>query len=236
MTRPSTSPNGSAQQWLAADFGGRTVRIVVAGVAGGVGATTLAALVARTVARARPGDVSLVDHTAGTLAERAGAAPGDDQAAQNPWTTQNGWAAWNGWAARGQAQVSVECAGATALLPGETPLRASGVVPLVVAPWHPDGLRLADRAVAGLPGALVVAIDTAWLQRRSGRTPDVLGLPYDAALTAPGAVHDEILGASTHDSVLAIAVEALARAHTAGSGAAHSPQVRYVSNPGGASA
>jgi hypothetical protein len=196
----------AAHQWLAADLGPRTVRVVVAGVAGGVGATTLAALVARTVAQARPGRVSLVDHTGGTLAERAGAAPGG-----------------RGWAAPGQAQVSVECAGASALLPGETPARTPGVVPLVVAPWHPEGLRLADRAAAGLPGALLVAVDAAWVQRRSRHAPDRLGLPYDAALTAPGAVRDDVLSAPARDAVLAIAVEALARAHTAGSGAARSP-------------
>lgn len=89
------------------------VRVVVAGVAGGVGATTLAALLARTVARARPGRVAPVDHTAGTLAERAGVGPDG-----------------GGWAVPGQAQVSVECAGGTALLAGGTPLRAPGVVPL----------------------------------------------------------------------------------------------------------
>ena len=195
-----------AQDWLAADLGPRTVRVVVAGVAGGVGATTLAALVARAVAQARPGRVALVDHTGGTLAERAGAAPGGQS-----------------WAASGQAQVSVECAGATALLPGETPVRAAGVVPLVVAPWHPDGLRLADGATAGLPRALVVATDAAWVQRRSRRAPDRLGLPYDVALTAPGAVRDDVLSARARDAVLAIAVEALVRAHTAGSGATGGP-------------
>ncbi|MEU4360783.1 hypothetical protein [Promicromonospora sp. NPDC023987] len=189
---------GSAQQWLTADFGRRTVRVVVAGVTGGVGATTLAALLARAVARARPGRVALVDHTAGTLAERAGSAPSD------------------GWAAPGQAQVSVECAGAVALLPGETVVRVPGVVPLVVAPWHSDGLRLADRAAAELPGALVVAVDTAWLARGSRRMPDRLALPYDVALTAPGTVRDDVLGSPTHDAVTAVAVEALARAHGLG--------------------
>jgi hypothetical protein len=187
----------SAQQWLTADFGRRTVRVVVAGVAGGVGATTLAALLARAVARARPGRVALVDHTAGTLGERAGSAPN------------------YGWAAPGQAQVSVECAGAIALLPGETLVRVPvpGVIPLVVAPWHLDGLHLADRAAAGLPGALVVAMDTAWLARGSRRMPDRLGLPYDVALTAPGTVRDDVLGATARDAVATIAVEALARAH-----------------------
>lgn len=196
----------AAQQWLAADLGPRTARIVVAGVAGGVGATTLAALVARLVARARPGRVALVDHTGGTLAERAGNPP-------------DAWA----WAAPSTAQVSVECAGATALLPGETPARAPGAVPLVVAPWHPEGLHLAGRAAAGLPGALLVGIDTAWLYRRAHRVPDDLGLPYDVALTAPGAVRDDLLGAPARDAVLAVAVEALARAYSAASGAARSP-------------
>ncbi|GAA4719521.1 hypothetical protein APR04_003465 [Promicromonospora umidemergens] len=196
----------AAQQWLAADLGPRTARVVVAGVAGGVGATTLAALVARVVARARPGRVALVDHTGGTLAERAGDPP-------------DAWA----WAAPSMAQVSVECAGATALLPGETPARAPGAVPLVVAPWHPEGLHLADRAAAGLPGALLVGIDTAWLHRSSRRVPDDLGLPYDVALTAPGAVRDDLLGAPARDAVLAVAVEALARAYSAGSRAARGP-------------
>lgn len=196
----------AAQQWLAADLGPRTVRVVVAGIAGGVGATTLAALVARTVAQARPGRVALVDHTGGTLAERAGAAPGGQ-----------------GWAAPGQAQVSVECAGASALLPGETPARTPGVVPLVVAPWHPEGLRLADHAAADLPGALVVAVDAAWVQRRSRRAPDRLGLPYDAVLTAPGAVRDDVLSSPAAGAVVAIAVEALARAHSVGSAAPGGP-------------
>lgn len=201
MPREMTArPNDlAAQQWLAADLGPRTARIVVVGVAGGVGATTLAALVARVVARARPGRVALVDHTGGTLAERAGNPP-------------DAWA----WAAPSTAQVSVECAGATALLPGETPVRVPGVVPLVVAPWHPEGLRLADRAAADVPDALVVAVDRAWVRRGSRRTPDRLGLPYDAVLTGPGTVRDDVLGASARDAVAAIAVEALARAHTAG--------------------
>ncbi|MFC4629449.1 hypothetical protein ACFO6V_14485 [Promicromonospora alba] len=198
----------AAQQWLAADLGPRTARVVVAGVAGGVGTTTLAALVARVVARARPGRVALVDHTGGTLAERAGNPPG-------------AWA----WAAPSTAQVSVECAGATALLPGETPSRAPGAVPLVVAPWHPEGLRLAQRAAAGLPGALLVAIDTTWLHRRARQVPDDLGLPYDVALTAPGAVRDDLLGAPARDAVLAVAVEALARAYAAGSRTDRSPLV-----------
>ncbi|MGI5188941.1 hypothetical protein ACQEVI_12450 [Promicromonospora sp. CA-289599] len=208
MPREMTArPNDpAAQQWLAADLGPRTARIVVVGVAGGVGATTLAALVARVVARARPGRVALVDHTGGTLAERAGNPP-------------DAWA----WAAPGTAQVSVECAGATALLPGETPARAPGAVPLVVTPWHPEGLHLAGRAAAGLPGALLVGIDTAWLYRRAHRVPDDLGLPYDVALTAPGAVRDDLLGAPARAAVLAVAVEALARAYSAGSGAARSP-------------
>ena len=195
MTGRTAGWSAQQQQWLTADFGRRTVRVVVAGVAGGVGATTLAALVARTVARARPARVALMDHSGGTLGERAGSAPSD------------------GWAAPGQAQISVECAGAVALLPRETLVHVPGVVPLVVAPWHPEGLHLADRAAAGLPGALVVPIDTAWLARSSRRMPDRLGLPYDGGLTAPGTVRDDVLRASTHDVVTTIAVEALARAH-----------------------
>jgi hypothetical protein len=89
-------------------------------------------------------------------------------------------------------------------------------VPLVVAPWHPEGLHLAGRAAAALPGALLVGIDTAWLHRRAHRVPDDLGLPYDVALTAPGAVRDDLLGAPARDAVLAVAVEALARAYSAG--------------------
>jgi hypothetical protein len=203
---PGQAGAAAAQQWLAADLGPRTARVVVAGVAGGVGATTLAALIARSVAQARPGRVSLVDHTGGTLAERAGTAPGG-----------------RGWDALGQAQVSVECARAAALLPGTTPARAPGVVPLVVAPWHPEGLRLAERAAAGLPGALVVAADTAGVQPRSRRAPDRLGLPYDAVLTTPGAIRDDILSSRAYDAVLAIAVEALARAYSAGGAAAANP-------------
>ena len=205
----------AAQQWLSADLGPRTARVVVTGVAGGVGATTLAALVARVVARARPGRVALVDHTGGTLAERAGNPP-------------DAWA----WAAPSTAQVSVECAGATALLPGETPAHTPGAVPLVVAPWHPEGLRLAGRAAAGLPGALVVGIDTAWLHRSSRQVPDDLGLPYDVALTAPGAVRDDLLGAPARDAVLAVAVEALARAYSAGSRAVRGPLASGPINEG----
>lgn len=67
-----------------------------------------------------------------------------------------------------------------------------------------------------MPGALVVAVDAAWVQRGSRRAPDRPGLPYDVVLTAPGAVRDDVLGARARDAVVTIAVEALARAHTAG--------------------
>ncbi|MFE7506690.1 hypothetical protein [Promicromonospora sp. NPDC057488] len=195
MSRDVLGGAPDANQWLAADLGARTARVVVAGVAGGVGATTLAALVARAVARARPGRVALVDHTGGTLAERAGTAPGDA-----------------GWAAPTAAQVSVECAGPTALLPGATAVRAPAVLPVVVAPWHPEGLRLGERAVAGLPGALLVAVDHARAERRPRSSPDHLGLPYDAALGVPGAVRDDLLDAPAREAVLAVALESLARA------------------------
>lgn len=189
----------AARQWLAADLGARTARVVVAGVSGGVGTTTLAALVAHAVAQARPGRVQLVDHTGGTLAERAGAAPGGE-----------------GWAGPARAQVSVECAGASALLPGDTAVRASEVVPVVVAPWHPAGLRLAERAAAALPGALVVAMDTTGSHPRTRSVESAHGVPHDLALAVPGAFREAALAAPTAEAVVRITVDALARTHAAG--------------------
>ena len=124
-----------AARWLAVDLGERPVSVVVAGVTGGCGATTVAALVSRTIAAHRPAlrsrpAVSLIDHDGGTLHERTGApvpAPGQAHRVE-------------------PADVVIQCLGAHALSPQGTALDDPWSLAVLVAPWNRDGLRLGEAA------------------------------------------------------------------------------------------
>lgn len=184
-------PAPEAHQWLTADLGPRTAHIVVTGVAGGVGTTTVAALLARIFAEARPGRVALVDERWGDLPARAGAATGGGS-----------------WAEPDDASVIIEDAGATVLVPAAKPGQVAGVVPVVVAPWHADGRALADRAVATMPGALTVQVDAVNTSRGRHATGTRFALRYASELADGGPVSER----HKDDMMVALAVEALARA------------------------
>ena len=195
-TRPAALP-AEAVRWLAADLGEDPVRVVVAGVTGGSGATTLAALLARTLAahrptlRSRPA-VSVLDHDGGTLHERCGApAPSRGDGAE-------------------PADVVVQCVGARALTPQVAALDDPWSLAVVVVPWSTDGLRLGKRAVERLGGdrTVVVPVDVTRTRPRL----EVLGLPWDRVLTAPGLVRDDAVSPTTGSALMAITVEVLAAA------------------------
>lgn len=177
------------------------LHLVVAGVAGGVGTTTAAALVSRALAAAIPGWVALVDHDGGTLAVRAGAGTGtgDDRT----------------WAQTSGAGIVVRCAGGASVVVDGTPAADPEAVVLVVAPWHADGLRLATDVAGRVgphrSGVLLVDLTRARaLQPRDVR--DLRGLPYDRALAAPGRVQDGRAAAAVRAAVHASTVDLLTRA------------------------
>lgn len=202
--RPArTAPAGAlppeAARWLAVDLGERPVSVVVAGVAGGCGATTLAALVARTIAAHRPAQrsrpaVSLLDHDGGALHERTGApvpAPGQGNTIE-------------------PADVVIQCLGAHALSPQGTALDDPWSLAVVVTPWNRDGLRLgkAVRDSRGAERTVLVPVDVT----RARLSGDALGLPWDRVLTAPGQVRDDAVSPVTRHALVAVTVEVLAAA------------------------
>lgn len=219
--RTSRGLPSEAERWLAVDLGSRPVQVVVAGVTGGVGTTTLTALVARSLAtyraptRQRP-SVAVLDHDGGTVHERSGApaigAPAVRAseggvsfrpASQDPAAGPAGSGAVD-------ADVLLRCLGAQALNPEPTLLADPTVVAVVVAPWHADGLALAATAIARLGEArtVVVPVDVT----RAGAAGRSLGLPWDRALTAPGEITERALSSSTRRAVLAVTAEVLAAA------------------------
>ena len=189
-----------AARWLAADLGEHPVRVVVAGVTGGSGTTTLAALVARTIAAHRPSlrsrpTVTVLDHDDGTLHERSGAPANPGHPAE-------------------PADVVVQCVGAHALTSQVAALDDPWSLVVVVTPWHKDGLRLGQAAAQGrgLDRTVVVPVDVT----RTRPAGEVLGLPWDRTLTAPGLVRDDAVSRTTGNALVAITVEIMAAARRLG--------------------
>lgn len=184
-----TPPHPSPRQHL---------HLVVAGVAGGVGTTTVAAALARALAAALPGQVGLLDHDGGTLFARAGVGANDRQ-----------------WASPESATTLVQCLGsASNALHRPAPGTASPL-PLVVAPWHMDGLRLAAGVVARATTVEPMVLLDDVTQARSSQEPEVRnrpGLPYDRALAAPGTLQDDHTSERTRTAVQQAAHEILQRA------------------------
>ncbi|MBL0884836.1 hypothetical protein [Myceligenerans indicum] len=174
------------------------LHLIVAGVAGGVGTTTVAAALARTLAAAMPGRVGLLDHDGGTLFARAGV-----------------WSDDLRWARPGTASVHVQCLGSAAAALQRVPPSTPGLVALVVAPWHKDGLRLAAGVVAGAAAVEPLILLDDVTRARDGQEPAVrsrLGLPYDRALAAPGALQDDRASHTVRTAVGRAADEVLRRA------------------------
>lgn len=211
-----------AARWLTVDLGSSPVQVVVAGVTGGVGTTTLTALVARCLAMHRPAtrqrpSVVVLDHDGGTAHERSGA-PGAGvvavRASGGGLSSRPSPEDATPAGARGQdrvdADVLLRCLGAQALNPGPTLLDDPTVVAVVVAPWHADGLALAGTAAdrLGAYRTVVVPVDVTRAQTsRAG-----LGLPWDRALTAPGEITERALSAASRRAVIAVSSEVIAAA------------------------
>ncbi|GAA1857707.1 hypothetical protein [Myceligenerans crystallogenes] len=178
------------------------VHLAVTGVAGGVGTTTVAAAVARVLAAAMPGQVGLLDHDGGTLFVRAGVTERDRQ-----------------WAPPDLAPVRVQCLGSANNVLQRIPLGVPGLVPLVVAPWHEDGLRLAagvvQRATTVEPMVLLDDVTRARDRQEPG-IRDRPGLPYDRALAAPGPLRDAGAGRAAQQAVQQAVSEVLRRATATG--------------------
>ena len=136
--------------------------------------------------------MTVLDHDGGTLHERSGA----------PAPSQGTSAA--------PADVVVQCVGAHALASQPTALDDPWSLAVVVAPWNRDGLRLGRAAAEhrGLDRTVVVPVDVT----RAHPALEVLGLPWDRALTAPGLVRDDVLAPTARNAVVAITVEVLAAA------------------------
>ena len=161
--------------------------VVVAGTAGGVGATTVASLLfarlsADPLSSASSGAPGLLDHSGGDLGLRL--PEGDDSASVD-------------------RNLAIHDLGPHALDEAVTMLGASGVFLVMVTPSTPSGLALAERALnqisdrhasSGVQHTLVVAVGVFGrhridaqcerIQNRFGRNSVVI-LPQDAAL-APG--------------------------------------------------
>ncbi len=163
-----------AHRWLTGPLPDGT-RVVVAGVAGGVGTTTVAALL-RQVLGARCG---LRDHSGGTLHARAGAAPASDDGVV--------------------VVVVVHDLGPHALARDSAALEDPGAVVVLVCPSHRAGLASAVRALESLeprsPGlrerAMIVPVAVSGpglpVRELTADVP-VLALPRSRALAAGGAL------------------------------------------------
>jgi hypothetical protein len=178
---------------------GRARTVVVAGTAGGVGTTTVAALVWDAVVR-RGGTPGASDHTEGSLAARLPAA-----ASEAP--------------SRGPS-VTLHDLGAHATGPGDVFRENSAVL---VTPASPAGLeavrrvlrRLADLGDAGGPTAVVVVVTEPYGRPRADAvvravtgehpTVSVVRLAADPALAGWGALRPAALMPSTRQSAEAIA-------------------------------
>lgn len=190
------APSSSPQQ----------VQLVVAGVAGGVGTTTVAAALARALASAIPGQVGLQDHDGGTLFARAGVWEGDRH-----WSTPE------------QAPVRVQCLGRASNVLTRIPTSVPGMVPLIVAPWHEDGLRLAAGVMQSATTVEPMMLLCDVTQARAGQSAQVrayTGLAYDRALAAPGPLRDAQAAAEVERTITQVAHEALRRATQATNGLA----------------
>lgn len=208
--RRSTDSRGAgrlpaeAARWLGVDLGIRPAQVVVAGVTGGAGASTLTALVARSLAtyraptRPRP-PVAVLDHDGGTVHERSGAPAVGGLAVGGPVSPEPV-----------DADVLLRCLGAQALNPEPTLLDDPTVVAVVVVPWHSDGLALGETAAERLGADRTVVVPVDVTRARTGGA--TLGLPWDRALAAPGEITERALASSTRRAVLAVTAEVLAAA------------------------
>ncbi|WP_456845863.1 hypothetical protein [Cellulomonas sp. P5_C6] len=158
-----------AHRWLTGPVPDGT-RVVVAGVAGGVGTTTVAALVWRALDAAAPGRCGLLDHSGGTLHARAASS-------------------------RTGGQVVVHDLGPHALAADSPALEDPSAVVVVVCASHSAGLAAATRALEALaprsPGldrrALVVPVAVSGPGLAAREHPaNVLALPRSRALAAGG--------------------------------------------------
>lgn len=224
--RTSGALPAEAARWLAVDLGSRPVQVVVAGVTGGAGATTLTALVARCLAtyraptRPRP-SVAVLDHDGGTVHERSGAPVVGGLAARTAQGETKGGVSFSPRVAAPSpsglvtpepvdADVLLRCLGAQALNPEPTLLDDPTVVAVVVVPWHRDGLALGETAAERLGADRTVVVPVDVTRARTGGA--VLGLPWDRALAAPGQISERALASSTRRAVLAVTAEVLAAA------------------------
>ncbi|PJJ65698.1 hypothetical protein [Compostimonas suwonensis] len=176
-------------------------RIVVAGTAGGVGTTTVAALLVSEFALG--GAPAILDHSDGALAERLPATVRDARGL-------------------GAGALAIHDLGAFASGEGAAALVAPGAIPVIVTAATPLGCALAERAIAGLrtaagdaaPRRLFVVpvavhgrhdIGAALKQlsaTHGARIPAVL--PRDHSLAAGGPVIGARLDASTARAISAL--------------------------------
>ncbi|WP_422935430.1 hypothetical protein [Sinomonas sp. P47F7] len=165
----------------------RGATVVVAGTAGGVGTTTVAALLVRALAE-RGAPVGASNHTLGGLGSRI--VPGDLGDRPAPLDVHD---------------LGPHALTATELLLSET------TVPVIVTRASSAGARAALRALERLaPDAALVVASTsprrrpdacldAVLSQRPGTS--AIALPYDDALALPGSLRPEGFAPSTRDAV-----------------------------------
>jgi len=162
-----------ARRWLTGPIPAGT-RVVVAGVAGGVGTTTVAALLARTLG------ATITDHSGGSLAARAGVVEAGGSLAGRAGVAQAG-------------DSVVHDLGPHAGATSGSALENPDVVVVIVCASHARGLAAARDAVAALMPRTVdleqrtilvpVAVSGS---RHPVKAPDVIRIPRSRALAAGG--------------------------------------------------
>lgn len=224
-----------AERWLTMPLR-PGLRVVVAGVAGGVGTTTVAALVARALAPHR--DVEPADRSGGALEVRAGLGVGSegvDGVGTDGFGTGPSGTARAGTASAGvEPGLVVQDLGPHALTPGSNVLDDPGQVVIVVCGPHAEGLADALAAVHALgartgepdPSDRVVVVPVgvtrglrgAALRRRAaelGLRAAVVPVPHDRVLAVGGPVpgpEEGVHAVGVHRVAVALGVEVVRRA------------------------
>lgn len=207
LTRAVLAPE--TERWLTTPVRPGTP-VVVAGVAGGVGTTTVAALLWTALHAARPGRVGMLDRSGGSFATLVGEGAGA--------------------VADGSADLVVQDLGPHALTPGAEALDPAGRVVVVVCGAHRDGLRSAAEALRGLAARTgqdatrrTVVVPVAAVGRTRGSVPllaqareaglggAVVPLRRDRTLAARGVLPaaDDVRGLLPHREATALAAEVM---------------------------
>ena len=175
-----------ARRWLTGPIPAGT-RVVVAGVAGGVGTTTVAALLARTLG------ATITDHSGGSLAARAGVAEDGGSLAARAGVAEAAGSLAGRVGVAEAGDVVVHDLGPHAGASSGSALEDPDVVVVIVCASHARGLAAARDAVAALSPRTVALEQRTILvpvavsgSRHPAKAPDAIRIPRSRALAAGG--------------------------------------------------